>query len=95
VTSSWQDVLDECDARLEAASAALDRGAGEPLAPFVDADVAEALPSDLVDRARALVDRSADLEQRLRAEQDRLRSELRRLPRMPAAAREVHFEVKA
>jgi hypothetical protein len=100
VTTSWTSVLDECDARLEAATAALDRGtldhgAGEPVTPFAGADVSEPLPSDLVERARALVDRSEVLEQRLRDEQDRLRSELRRLPRMPAAPREVHFEVKA
>ena len=95
MTSSWTNVLDECDARLAAATEALDRGVGEPVAPFADADVSEPLPSDLVERARDLVDRSEALEQRLRDEQDRLRVELRRLPRMPAAPREVHFEAKA
>jgi hypothetical protein len=95
VTSSWTNVLDECDARLAAATAALDRGAGEPVAPFAGADVSEPLPSDLVERARDLVGRSEELEQRLRDEQDRLRTELRRLPRMPAASPEVHFEAKA
>jgi hypothetical protein len=95
VTSSWTKVLDECDARLAAATAALDGGAKEPVAPFAGADVAEPLPSDLVERARDLVDRSEELEQRLRDEQDRLRTELRRMPRMPAASREVHFEAKA
>ena len=95
MTSSWTNVLDECDARLAAATEALDRGVGEPVAPFAHADVSEPLPSDLVERARDLVDRSEALEQRLRDEQDRLRVELRRLPRMPAAPREVHFEAKA
>jgi hypothetical protein len=95
VTSSWRNVLDECDARLAAATAALDRGAGEPVAPFAGADVSEPLPGELVERARDLVDRSEELERRLREEQDRLRTELRRLPRMPTAPREVHFEAKA
>jgi hypothetical protein len=93
--TSWRNVLDECDARLAAATAALDRGAGEPVAPFAGADVSEPLPGELVERARDLVDRSELLERRLRDEQDRLRTELRRLPRMPTAPREVHFEAKA
>jgi hypothetical protein len=92
--TSWTRVLDDCDARLDAAAAALDRG--EPTAPEpFTATAPGPIPSDLVDRARALVDRSADLERRLADEQARLRSELRRLPRMPAAEREVHFEVRA
>ncbi len=91
MTSSWAKVLDQCDARLAPRRAR----AAPSWPPFTGVEVSEPLPSELVDRARAIVDRSGELEQRLRAEQDRLRSELRRLPRMPAAERQVHFEAKA
>jgi hypothetical protein len=95
VTTSWTGVLDECAARLDAAASALERGEAVAIAPFVPGLVPGPMPAELADRARALVERSAALERRLEAEQARLRDELRRLPRMPAAEREVHFEAKA
>lgn len=93
--TSWTDVLDECAARLDAAASALERGEMVTIAPFVPASTPGAMPADLAPRARSLVERSAALERRLRDEQARLRDELRRLPRMPAAERDVHFEAKA
>jgi hypothetical protein len=94
-TSSWTRVLDDCDARIDAATAALDRGAPVDVPPFGPIEAPGPMPAELVDRARELVERTDALEHRLEDERARVRSELRRLPRMPAAEREIHFEVRA
>ncbi len=93
--TSWAHVLDDCAARIDAATAALERGAPAEIPAFVPVEPPGPLPAELVERARALVDRSEALERRLEDERARVRAELLRLPRMPAAEREVHFEVKA
>ncbi len=95
MTSSWAGVLDECAARIDAAASALERGEPVTVAPFVPAAPGGPMPAELAARAQAIVDRSAALEERLEDEQARVRREIRRLPRMPAAEREIHFEAKA
>ena len=92
---TWEHVLDDCEARLDAAGAAIEQRGVPALAPFVEPDLDEPMPALLADRARDLLTRSAELEERLAGELERIRSELRRLPRMPAAAREARFDAQA
>lgn len=106
MTTAWSRTLDECEARLDAATVTLEHprpSSGQPLevkpevAPFVAGGPAEPFPAELVDRALALVKRSVDLEQRLTNERDRVSAELRRLPRarVKSTHSESHFELKA
>jgi hypothetical protein len=96
MTSTWEHALADCEARLDAAAAALDRGVlAAEIAPFSTPSVPGPLPAPLASWAQQLVDRGEELEQRLTSERERIRAELRRLPRMPSAAREARFEAQA
>jgi hypothetical protein len=95
VTGRWERVLDDCEARLDAASAVLSSGSTPNIAPFAAPTAPEPLPGSLVQRARALVARGEDLEHLLTTESERIRTELRRLPRMPRAQSAAHLDVKA
>ncbi len=98
MSTAWRLTLDECEARLDAATASLDAGVEPPaVAPFPAGGPAEAFPVELVDRALALVARGAEVERRLEGERDRVATELRRLPRARARQThpESHFELKA
>jgi hypothetical protein len=92
---TWEHALTECEARLDAASAALERRIPGAIPEFSVPDVAGPIPDELADRARACATRSEELEGRLTDELDRIRAELRRLPRMPRAESENRFEVQA
>jgi hypothetical protein len=95
MTVTWEQALEECEARLEAASIALERGTPSPVAPFSAPAVEGPIPPALVERARACSSRSDALAAQLGDELERVRLELRRLPRMPRAQREARFEAQA
>ncbi len=92
MTVTWEHVLSDCEARLDAASSALELGLPAEVTPFSATEVAEPIPAELADRARVCVARGEALEAPLVNELERVRSELRRLPRMPRAEREARFE---
>lgn len=95
MTISWEHALTECEARLDAASAALECRTPGAIPAFVEPEVDGPIPEELADRARACAARSEELEAQLAGELDRIRGELRRLPRMPRAQSENRFEVQA
>jgi hypothetical protein len=95
VTVTWEDALTECEARLDAAESALDPRTAVPVAPFGPPAVDGPLPAPLAERARACCERGEALASQLAGELDRIRAELRRLPRMPRAPREAHFDAQA
>jgi hypothetical protein len=95
MTVSWEQALEACEARLEAASIALDQGAPVAVAAFSAPAVDGPIPAALAERARACSSRSDALSERLADELERVRLELRRLPRMPSAHSEARFEAKA
>jgi hypothetical protein len=95
MTVTWEQALTECEERLDAATTALENGKPASVAPFSPAGIDEPLPSALVERALACSNRSVELSERLAGELERIRLELRRLPRMPRAPRENHFEATA
>ena len=98
MTTAWTQTLDECEARLDAAEAALDAGTRTNVATFSPhAGPSEPFPADLVHRALALVKRGVELERRLTHDRDAVTSELRRLPRarIQQSHAESHFELKA
>jgi hypothetical protein len=88
--TTWEDALAGCEARLDAAEAALEAGNPTEVAPFEPL-----IPAALVDRARQCATRSDELQTRLAAELERIRLELRRLPRMPPAPQEHRFDAQA
>jgi hypothetical protein len=95
VSVTWEQAIEECEARLDAASAALEHRAPAEIAPFSTPAVDGPIPAALVERARACSARSDDLSARLTDELERVRLELRRLPRMPRAQGEARFEAQA
>lgn len=98
MNAAWIQTLEECEARLDAAEAALDSGAHPDVAAFSPADGPdEPFPPALVDRTLALVKRGVELERRLALNRDEVVSELRRLPRARVRRHraESHFELKA
>lgn len=95
MTVRWERALEECEARLDAASAALEPGPVAPVAPFSAPAVEGPIPEYLAERARECSERGDQLQERLRDELERIRAELRRLPRMPRAQREAHFDAQA
>ena len=95
MTVTWEHALTECEDRLDAASAALERRAPGEVPAFSPPAVDGPLPADLVERARACSVRGEALEAKLAEELERVRQELRRLPRMPRAPRETRFEAQA
>jgi len=95
VTVPWEQALAECEARLDAVTDALAAGTPAPVAPFAEPPVDGPIPAHLADRARECEARGEDLQQRLEQELEEIRSELRRLPRMPRAQRETHFDAQA
>ena len=97
MTTAWAQTLDECEARLDAAEAALDSGTRPDVSFSPDDGPSEPFPADLVDRALALVKRGVELERRLTHDRDAVTSELRRLPRarIQQSHAESHFELKA
>jgi hypothetical protein len=94
VTATWEHALADCEARLDAAAAALDQG-GPVVAPFTAPEVEGPIPEYLAGRARACSERGDQLQARLQDELERIRAELRRLPRIPRAPREAHFDAQA
>ena len=92
---TWERVLDDCEARIDAAGAVIGRRAAPELTPFAAPELEAPMPELLADRARDLLTRGVELEDQLARELERIRSELRRLPRMPAAAREARFDAQA
>jgi hypothetical protein len=95
VTITWEEALADCEARLDAAVAALEAGRPVVTDDFETPDVDQTLPAGLVDRARTVARLSEELESRLADELERIRLELRRLPRLPRAQRESRFDVQA
>jgi hypothetical protein len=95
LTVTWEQALAECEARLDAAAAALEDGAPPAVAPFAAPAVDGPFPASLADRARVCSERGDELQERLTSELERVRTELRRLPRMPRAQREAHFDAQA
>jgi len=95
MTVTWEHALEECEARLEAASIALECGTPLAVAPFSAPEVDGPIPPALLERARACSSRSDALAAKLADELERVRLELRRLPRMPRAPREARFEAQA
>lgn len=95
MTITWEQALEECEARLDAASGALERGTPNEVALFCAPDVDGPIPPALLDRARACSVRSDALSAQLADELERIRKELRRLPRMPRAERETRLDVQA
>jgi hypothetical protein len=97
VTTTWPDVLDAFEARLDFAEAVLELhdGVVGP-APFTAPAVAGPVPERLHARATELLARAAAVQHRLEREQDRIRIELARLPRAPPAedARGGRFDVE-
>ncbi|HVJ97261.1 MAG TPA: hypothetical protein VNC41_10570 [Acidimicrobiia bacterium] len=89
VTSvDWYTALDEFEANLDRAEAALaDPDAELKPATFVAAAVAEPIPAELRHHAEALLARNAALASRLDAERSRIRAELARLPRRATTER--------
>jgi hypothetical protein len=84
----WYAALDEFEANLERAEAALaDPDAELKPAIFVASAVVEPLPPELRHHADALLARNAALASRLDAERSRIRTELARLPRRGATER--------
>ena len=94
-TTTWEDALAGCEARLDAAEAALDEGKPIEVEPFEPPSVDGPIPADLVDRARQCASRTDALQPRLTAELERIRLEVRRLPRMPPVAPERRFDAQA
>lgn len=95
MTVTWEQALTDCEARLDAAAAALESGTPTAIAPFAAAEIEGPLPTGLAGRAQACSARGDELSARLADELERVRLELRRLPRMPRAEREPRFEVQA
>jgi hypothetical protein len=95
VTLTWEAALDECEARLDAAVAALERTAPGVVAPFSADEIEGPLPAALADRAQACCTRGQELERRLADELERVRLELRRLPRVPQAPQAARYEARA
>jgi hypothetical protein len=94
----WYTALDEFEANLDRAEAALaDPDAELRPAVFVASAVVEPLPPELRHHAEALLARNAALASRLDAERSRIRAELARLPRRSATERgsESRFEAQA
>lgn len=94
MTDTWERALADCEGRLDRAAATLTGGTSD-VDPFSAPALPIPMPAALVDHARELVRQGEALEERLTGEQDRIRAELRRLPRMPRAARQSHFDTKA
>ena len=95
MTVTWEHALAECEARLDAASAAGERLPSGGIPAFAPPEVAGPIPEALVERARACSVRGEALQAELAEELERVRQELRRLPRMPRAQSETRFEVQA
>ena len=95
MTVTWELALADCEARLELAAAALASGTPTEITPFSAPELEGPLPEALVERAQACSTRGEELSERLGGDLERIRMELRRLPRMPRAPRETHFEAKA
>ena len=95
MTVTWEHALSECEARLDAASAALERRTAGEIPAFSPPAVDGPIPTELVERARACSDRGEALEATLAEELERVRQELRRLPRMPRAQSETRFNAQA
>jgi len=94
MTTSWEDTLDECEARLDAADAALAEGRPVAVDPFVEPEVANPIPAELEARARTLAARTDDLGARLAVELERVRSDVRRLPRFRRSPGTGHIDTR-
>ena len=95
MSGTWEHALEECEARLDAASVALEQARPAAITPFSVPAVDGPIPAALVDRARACSARGEELSARAADELERIRRELRRLPRMPRAAGATRFEAQA
>ena len=95
MTATWEETLEQCEARLDAAVAALEQGTTPEVDTFSEPRVAGPIPPALADRARACSERGEELAELLARELERIRLELRRLPRMPAPQRDTHIDVSA
>jgi hypothetical protein len=95
MTGSWERALDECDARLDAVTAALAAGTRPAVETFAPPAVDGPIPAELGGRARECASRGEELRERLEGELEAIRAELRRLPRMPRPPREAHFDAQA
>jgi len=95
MTVPWERALDECEARLDAVTAALEAGTPAAVEPFSAPAVDGPVPAHLEGRAEECSTRGEELRARLEQELEDIRAELRRLPRMPRKPREVHFDAQA
>ena len=95
MTVAWEQAIAGIEANVDAAERALAAGTAPELAPFTPPALAEPLPAELADRARACRDRNDALAARIGGELDRIRSELRRLPRVPRSTHEARFDAQA
>jgi hypothetical protein len=91
----WEQAIASCEARLDAACAALDNGDPRAIEPFVTPPVSGTIPDALLGRVRECASRGERLQGRLADELERIRRELRRLPRMPAVRPENRFDAQA
>jgi len=92
---TWEEALADCDARLDAAEAGIGTGSNPAVAPFSVPELAGPCPDPLLGHVRSLIERGTALEERLTTERERIRLELRRLPRLPRAQGESHFDTRA
>jgi len=74
---TWDDVLADLEARLDATTAS----GGGAIAPFTEPVVVAPLPEHLLSRAEAILERTERLTGDLEAQAQRIRTELRRIPR--------------
>ena len=87
MSMSWTSVLDDFEASLADAVAALDADAPPAIVTFTPPEVVGPCPPELAGRAQALLAVAAAIEDRMATELAAVRDEIRRLPRPPAAAR--------
>jgi len=83
---AWSEALDEFEARLLLAEAALELAEEGAAPPFEPPPVEGPIPPECADRARALLARARGVEDRLVASRQRIRAELARMPRLPAVS---------
>jgi hypothetical protein len=96
MSSAWVAVLDDFEASLADAVAALDADAPPTAVTFTPPAVDGPCPAELAGRAQALLAAAAALEDRMVSELAAVREEIRRLPRPPAAGPgESRFESHA
>lgn len=91
---TWTEVLDEMERRLAEADRAL-AGEAVRISPFEIPDVAERLPSNEWDRARAVLAATLVMEQRIEAEMGTMSTRLRARPSIQGRPAPTYFDRSA